>query len=92
MNSALKQWLKTYQVTSAEKRQLASAAGYSLQMLYLYANGHRRVTVQAAARLEQGSLALSRVRAGAVPVLARGDLCGVCAACPHHPARKEVAA
>lgn len=94
MGNALKQWLKTYQITVAEKRQLAAAAGLSMQMLYLYVNSHRRLTAQAAARLERASLELSRVRTGAVPVLSRGELCQVCAECPHHAAaaRKDAAA
>jgi hypothetical protein len=86
MNSALQQWLKAYQITIAEKRRLAAAAGWSMQMFYLYSSGHRRITTQAAARLERASLELSRVRTGAVPVLSRGELCRVCAECPHHAA------
>jgi transcriptional regulator with XRE-family HTH domain len=92
MDRLLRQWINEHGITAAERRQLAQAAGMSSNWFSQVANGHRRISPDLAARLERASLGLSRVRAGTVPVLARGDLCGVCAACPHHPARKEVAA
>jgi transcriptional regulator with XRE-family HTH domain len=92
MDRPLKRWLTRYHITAAERRQVATAAGMTLNYFSQLANGHRPVSANTAARLERASFELSRVRAGVVPVLARSDLCNVCAACPHRPTRKEAAA
>lgn len=79
----LKQWLTAHHISPAERRQFAAGARLSVNNLSQYVNGHRAITPRVAARLEQASLLLARVRAGAVPPLARGELAPTCRTCPY---------